>query len=128
MEGERVTQEILRTKGEFVALYREGRAFALSLFYAEDARILAPNSDLIRGKEGIRNFWQSLMDMEIVDLQMGVSEMDIVGNTVIDMCEFNLIGSKQSILDKGNHLVIWKQLAGVWKINKEVFNSNQPAQ
>lgn len=128
MELERVLADVTLTKIEFLATYRLGNAAALTTFYTCDGLIIPPNSDLIKGKHAIHSFWQSLIDMGIEAINMKTIEMEVIQDTVIEVSRFDLIGTGFSILDKGNHLAIWKRVAGLWKINKDIFNSNRPAQ
>ncbi len=128
MDGELVLAAIATAKNDFVAYYRQGNSAALTSFYTADGLILPPNSSPIKGNDAIQNFWQSLMDMGIETIGMQVSEMEIVQDIVIEISDFNLIGPGPSIIDNGNHLAIWKQVAGQWKISKDIFNSNRPAQ
>lgn len=51
-------QEVERFIREFEALFNAGDAAAMASFYAEDAKLLAENADLIRGRGAIERFWR----------------------------------------------------------------------
>lgn len=101
---------------------------ALASLYTDDGMIWPPGSEPVKGKELIRDFWQSMMDIGIADIKMEVLETDSIQHTIIEMSRFLLLGSDLSKLDHGNRLMIWKQTESGWKLSKDIFCSNQPVQ
>ena len=51
-------EEVEQFTREFEALFNAGDAAGMASFYAEDARLLAEGSDLIRGRYEIERFWR----------------------------------------------------------------------
>jgi len=47
---------------EFEALFNAGDAAGMASFYAEDAKLLAENADLVRGRGAIERFWRVAID------------------------------------------------------------------
>jgi ketosteroid isomerase-like protein len=47
---------------EFEALFDAGDAAGMASFYAEDAKLLAENADLVRGRGAIERFWREAID------------------------------------------------------------------
>ena len=50
--------EVEQFTREFEALFNAGDAASMASFYAEDARLLAGNADLIQGRGAIEQFWR----------------------------------------------------------------------
>mgnify|MGYP001064104071 CR=1 FL=1 len=46
---------------------RQGNVAAITAIYTEDAAILPPNSEMIRGRQAIEKFWKAAMQMGLKD-------------------------------------------------------------
>jgi uncharacterized protein (TIGR02246 family) len=53
------TQQFTR---DFESLFNTGDAAGMAAFYAEDARLLAEDTELIRGRGAIEEFWRQAID------------------------------------------------------------------
>jgi uncharacterized protein (TIGR02246 family) len=51
-------EEVEQFTRQFEALFNAGDAAGMASFYAVDAKLLAENADLIRGREAIEHFWR----------------------------------------------------------------------
>ena len=51
-------EEVEQFTREFETLFNAGDAAGMASFYAEDARLLAEHTDLIRGRDAIERFWR----------------------------------------------------------------------
>jgi uncharacterized protein (TIGR02246 family) len=51
-------QAVKRFTREFEALFDAGDAAGMASYYAEDARLLAENAALVRGRDAIERFWR----------------------------------------------------------------------
>ena len=123
-----VHNEIAVADDNFMAIFGDGDATALAELYTEDAQLLPPNSDFVIGKEAIRAFWQSIMDMGIKAVKLEIIEVAGHGDTAIEMSRFTLEDKLGQALDKGKYIVVWKREGGQWKLHRDIFNSNMPAQ
>jgi len=54
---------------------RQGNASAIAAIYTEDAVILPPNSEMIRGRQGIEKFWKAAMQMGVKDAVFPILEL-----------------------------------------------------
>ena len=51
-------QEVERFAGEFVELFDRCDHVAMASFYADDARIVAPDTEVVQGQGAIEEFWR----------------------------------------------------------------------
>ena len=51
-------QDVEQFTREFESLFNAGDAAGMASFYAEDAKLLAENADLVRGRGAIERFWR----------------------------------------------------------------------
>jgi len=69
---------------------RQGNASAVAAIYTEDAAILPPDSEMIRGRQGIEKFWKAAMQMGVKDAVFPILELSgtdeivhTIGNYII---------------------------------------------
>jgi uncharacterized protein (TIGR02246 family) len=56
---QQATQQFTR---DFESLFNAGDAAGMAAFYAEDAKLLAEDTELIRGRAAIEEFWRQAID------------------------------------------------------------------
>ena len=64
------------------------------------------------------------MDMGIKSAKLETIEVEGHGDTAIDVGKYTLRGESGNVLDRGKYLVIWKQLAGQWKLHRDIWTSS----
>lgn len=99
---------------------------ALDEIYTIDARILPPGSAMIKGREGIKAFWRSMIDatnaktvaLTSVDvLEAGDGAIEI-GRATLSMQPEGDATTEMSV----KYVVHWKQEEGRWKWNVDIWN------
>lgn len=121
------TREAIAAANEqFMARFREGNAAGMAALYTEGGWLLPPNSDLVRGREGIQAFWQVVMEMGIQEALVKIVEVEQHGDTVNEVSTFMLKGEGDAVVDKGKYIVIWKRRGEQWMLHRDIFNSSMP--
>ncbi len=102
-------------------------AAAAEAVFAEDARLLPPDGPAVEGREAIGKFWQGLMDAGVHSLKLGVTAVEIHGDTMIETGTWaakapNASGGEDSAAGKA--LVIWKKGEdGTWRMSQDMWNN-----
>ena len=122
-----MSEGISASNARFMAAFAEGNATALGDLYTDAAVLLAPNSDVISGREGIVAALQGFMDMGLASMKLETVEVEEHGDTAIEEGRYTLSTADGETADVGKYIVIWKNDDGIWKLHKDIFNSNQPA-
>jgi len=123
-----IQDAIAAANEEFMAAVGRGDAAGLAALYTEDGMLLPPNFDFFIGREAVQAFWQGVIDMGIKEAKLEIVEVEGHGNTVIEVSKYELYAEGGQLADKGKYIVIWKQVAGQWKLHRDIFNSSMPAQ
>ena len=127
-----VQQAIEEANAKFGEAIRAGDAAALAALYAEDARLLPPNREMIRGREGVEAFWAGGMQMGIKDVVLTTMEVMIMGDMVCEIGRADVTiqpEGMETIQDNGKYVVIWKKTPdGAWQLYVDIWNTNLPAQ
>ena len=117
---------IRETAAKAMQLYNEKGDLSeyANLYYAENAVILAPNTDPVEGKDAIVEFLGMFPDFEMefkmVELKGAEDIAYVYGLYFLDFGE-GIPG------DKGKYIEIWrKREDGSWRITHDIFNTSLP--
>ena len=127
---EEIRKEIEQANQKFGEAVRKCNVEAVGALYTEDACLLPPNSEIIRGRQAIQDF------LGIVMQQMGwkdtiLTTVELVGSGDI----INEIGNfkttfhpegKERIENKGKYVVLWKRKTEGWKMHWDIWNTSLP--
>jgi uncharacterized protein (TIGR02246 family) len=132
MDLAQVRQSIEEANIKFSEAARSGDAAALANLYAEDARLLPPNSEMIQGREGVEAFWAGGFQMGINDVVLTTLDVMEMGDMVCEIGRANITiqpEGQEAIEDIAKYVVIWKKTAdGAWKLYVDIYNTNLPLQ
>ena len=110
----------------FISAYNQGSAAGVAALYTEDAQLLPPNSEVVEGREAIQGVWQGMIDSGIQRVQLDISEVSGMGDTLYEVSNYTLYGADEEMLGRGKYIIIWKQEDGEWRIHRDIFNSSMP--
>jgi ketosteroid isomerase-like protein len=110
---------------------RLGRAGDIAALYTDDASILPPHQDLIKGRDKIEAFWRAGLESGIKDAVLMTGEVDVAGGRISEIGSYTLKiwpEGKTAYEDKGKYLVIWRRESdGSVKLESDIWNSSLPS-
>lgn len=122
-----IHEAIVTADEKFMTTYSRGDAAGMAALYTENGQLMPPNSDFVTGRPAIQTIFQAFMDMGIKAIKLETVETEGYGDTAFEVGRFTLEGEGGQVLDQGKYIVIWKQVAGQWKLHRDIFNSSLPA-
>jgi uncharacterized protein (TIGR02246 family) len=126
--GGEIRDTIMRANEKWMDFYRRHDAAGIASLYTEDAEVLPPNSDFVRGKPAIAGLFQALFDMGIRMIELHTGEVEQHGDAAFEISTATLRGGSGEVLDNAKYIVIWNREGGIWKLHRDIFNSSTPAQ
>ena len=105
---------------------KKGDSSAVASNYSQDAWILPPNSDVVKGND-ILPFWGSFIRMGVKDLKMTIDDISGNADQIAETGKYEIYGAENKLLDKGKYIVVWKPVNGNWKMYRDIFNTSMPA-
>jgi ketosteroid isomerase-like protein len=99
-----------------------------SAFYSErycvDAEVYSPGVAAVVGRDSIRSFFYS--GGNNTEAKIELPEGKFYGNEdmVIEEGTYNFPDGKGGSFDKGKFIAIWKQEDGIWKLYREIWNTD----
>src|SRR6266852_4089651 len=124
-----VRSAIEGTNAQFVAAANRGDTAAVAALYTNDAVVLPPNAEMVRGRQGVKEFFDALIQQTgVPQLTLDTTQVDEVGDTA---CEVGAYTMKlqppggQPVSDSGKYVVVWKrQSDDSWKLSIDIWNTN----
>ena len=120
-------EAIAQANQQFMSAFSQGSASKVAGLYTAGAQLLPANVGPIVGLENIQGFWQAVMDMGIKAARLETVELDVLGETVVEVGKYTLLGGKEQVLDAGKYLVVWKTEQGQWKLHRDIWTTSLPA-
>jgi uncharacterized protein (TIGR02246 family) len=121
-----VRSQVEHGNQQFMAAFKAGDAASLSRLYTREAQLLPANSDVVRGTDAIRAFWQGALDMGLREATLETVEVDALGDTAIEVGRYRLLADEGVQADHGKYIVIWKKDADRWKLHRDIWTTSQP--
>lgn len=124
-----VRKTIEKTNALYFELFAKNDMSIVSL-YSEDARLLAPNTNPISGKQALKkDFEDTFAAGKVKGVKFFTGEVYGDGKAYItEEGTWQVFDTRGKTLDDGKYLKLWKKTKSGWKIFRDSFNSNHKAQ
>jgi uncharacterized protein (TIGR02246 family) len=104
----------------YVAASNEGDADALAALYADDAMLLPPDHEPIRGRQAIGDFWRQGTDE---GLRVTTLKVEVEGDIGYLVGRYNLPPTDEEPADSGKYVMcLRRQRDGSWKLTADIWN------
>ena len=125
-----VQQAIEDTDARFVEAYNRGDVASVAALYTDDAVLLPPNLETLRGRQAIQEFWNGARQMGVREVMLQTVSVEDSGHLAYEIGAYTLQiqpEGGEATTDKGKYMVIWKRQAdGSWKLAVDIWNTNSP--
>ncbi len=119
--------EIAAVNQKFSACIANSDLDGLMTLYTEDASFIAPNADFFQGRDEIKGFFEAVLNMGIKEVRLSTNEIDMQGNTAIEVGTYELLADGGVQADHGKFMVVWKKTSGEWQLHRDMINTSMPA-
>jgi uncharacterized protein (TIGR02246 family) len=127
-DSTKIREAIVAANGNFMEAFNSGDASGLAACYTAEGQLLPGNSDFVAGTQAIQEFWQGAMNMGIKSAKLETIEVEGMGKIAYEVGKYQLFADGDQMLDQGKYIVIWKQVEGVWKLHRDIWNTSLPPQ
>ena len=97
----------------------------MATMYTEDAYLLPPQADLMRGRAAIQAFWQAARE-QIGDMTLTIVDVESLGSDAAR--EIGTVAAKtkgqpqQEVV--GKYVVVLRKVGNDWKLATDIWNFN----
>jgi len=107
--------------------FNAGDAAGVAAMYTDDAALLPPGAPMVQGNEKVQEFWKSMMDMGMSDVDLTAVEILVSGNNASEVGTFTY--SAGDATGTGKYIVLWlKGDDGAWRVHRDIWNEDTPQQ
>lgn len=110
--------------------FNEGNAAEIAKYFAEDAFLMAPNKETLRGKKAVESYYQAIFDEYEAILESGYEEVVVDGNVGYGRgyARVTLIAKTggDSLFSTSKYLNILEKRNGKWITTHDIWNGNEP--
>jgi uncharacterized protein (TIGR02246 family) len=111
---------------KFGAAIAAGDAAGVAGIYTDDAMVLPPNMEAIKGKAAIEKVFQGLIVVGIKSATLTAQDVESHGDTATEIGSYSLMNAAGKEIDRGKYIAIWKRVQGQWKMHRDIWNSSLP--
>ena len=115
----------------FIEAFNKGDAAGVAAIYAMDAKLLPPNSKLVEGQANIQTFWGGAISAGVKMVSLTTSDVTASGDYAIETGKYVTTmpaASGGTTTDEGKFVVVWQRQGRGWKMIRDIWNSDKPAQ
>jgi len=131
LTSETVRQEIEARNRAFMAAFNRGDAAGVAAGYTEDGQVLPPGAPALSGRQAIEQFWRSIMDMGVREVELRTEHAEAVGDLAYEVGSATLTIRPEGgavATDTVKYAVVWKrQAGGPWQLAVDIWNGSTSA-
>jgi uncharacterized protein (TIGR02246 family) len=125
-----MTEEALaQSNRRFADAAAAGDAEAMASVYTDDAELLPPNTETLRGRSAIERFWQGAIEMGIRGLELETLQLEQTDGLAYEIGHYTLNFEPRDgahVTDLARYVVVHRRHDGRWQRAVEIFNWNTP--
>ena len=115
---------------KYMEFYNNGDASGVADLHMDDALVMPPNIDMVKGKESIKKAISDEISAGATDLVF--TTLDMYGNeeyvTEVGRFSLNVKDEGEIVMtDSGKYIVLWEQVSkNNWLMKADIWNSDLP--
>ena len=113
------------TISDWMTAFSQDDAAGVAACYTEDAQLLPPNEEAVRGREAVQAWFQGAIDAGL-DVRLEIQELEVFGDTGYEVGKATVMAPGGQTIDDSKYIVIWKKVGDAWRMHRDIFNSNLP--
>jgi uncharacterized protein (TIGR02246 family) len=117
---------IERLNEQFVAALQKGDMAALGSMYSEDAYLLPPGAEIIKGRAAIQAYWTKAAE-GVAGFKLTTHDMKPLGTEAArEVGTFALTTKGQQPQEiAGKYVVVWERSGGQWRLASDIWNTSK---
>jgi len=117
-----VRADIEAANAAFSAAFAKGDHRAVAELYSESARVIAPGSPIVKGREAIAAFWKKVIEGGTKDAKLSTEQVESAGDLAYEDGSVVLTGADGKT-SGARYVVVWKRENGKWRLFRDIWNT-----
>jgi uncharacterized protein (TIGR02246 family) len=99
----------------------------IASLYTGNAMVLPPDGPVVRGQDGVRQLWTSVIkDMGLRDVTLKTIDLDVQDDSACEVGQATLTleppgGQRATVNVK--YVVVWRRFSGEWRLHRDIWNT-----
>lgn len=119
-----VKEEIQAANNKCLEVVKTGDVDKIVQLYTVDAKVFTPSFSLVEGHRSIKIMWENILRGGSLNLKIKTVSAEAVGDFAFEDGEYKLLTPDEKAIDRGKYVVVWKKEGGIWKIHRDIYNSD----
>jgi ketosteroid isomerase-like protein len=119
--------EIQEANKNFMALVAAGDSVGLANAYTIDAKFMSAGAPSVMGREDILSAMAGIVNSGITKADIRLESVYGTEDLIAEEGELTLFVGDQAVAEE-KYIVLWKKEDGKWKLFRDIFSSNLPAE
>ncbi len=120
--------EIEKAEQQYLKAFNEGDAEALARMSTERAILLPPNTEMIEGREAIKEYWRSVFAAGLKDVSLRTVRVDEYGSDAArEIGRVRLNAPMPRDVLEGKYIIVWRKMGESWLLDSAIWNFTQSA-
>jgi uncharacterized protein (TIGR02246 family) len=112
---------------KFDQAFQRGDAAAVGALYTQDAMLFPPDSEIIKGRQAIGEFWKATHKSGVKSAKLTTLDVGASGDVAYEAGTVLLTvqpEGKEASTASAKYVVVWKrQSDGSWQLHRDIWNS-----
>jgi uncharacterized protein (TIGR02246 family) len=125
-----VKKSIEAENAKYSEAIQHGNLAAVVAAYTDDAAMLPPDGQMIKGKQAIEELYKRLFQIGMKEVTLTTLELGGKGDLAYEIGKTKVRiqpEGQSAITDSTKYLVVWKRQAdGTWKVHADIWNFSVP--
>lgn len=118
---------VLQSNKHLMKAFDAGDSVEVGDSYTKDGGLMVPNQSTIYGRENIIHYFSKVMAGTVTHLNLNTVKIWGDSSVLVEEGTYKFLDKKKNPLDNGKYIVLWKQEAGNWKMYRDIWASDLPA-
>jgi uncharacterized protein (TIGR02246 family) len=119
--------EIEEANKAFMALVAAGDSVGLANSYTTDAKFMSAGAPAVVGRDNIQTAMSDIVKSGITAVDLRLQNVYGTKDLLAEEGELTLFAGDKAVAEE-KYIVLWKKEEGRWKLFRDIFNSNLPAE
>ena len=106
--------------------FNQGDAAAVAAMYTENAYVLPPGAEIVKGRPAIETFWRQAAQ-QMGDAKLTTLDVQPLGPRTAQEIGVVTLKTKSQPPQQisGKYAVLWRKVGGKWKLATDIWNTNK---
>lgn len=130
MDSAPAIPELDSARSAFVEAVHRHEPATIAGLYSARARLVAPGSNVLRGRDDVAAFWRAGLETGVTDIELAPEDVELLPSVALEVGHYVIrveFEPGAEVVDRGRYLLVYRVEHGRWVRAAEMFAPDVPA-